>query len=545
MFNTPDVEQWWAHNCGNFDGLLLHSRARGLGIRTEAILAGGNRVICFTFTRGDREIRLYDSFALAPSSLRELAKDFHLDGGKVFNETDYKGDMRDLPYQRLRDGCIRDAKLVGQLLKILSGLIENWGGKRKATFSSSALSVVRHNLRENGRKLPKIDIGINQELRPACFGGRVEVIHHDPGSTIDYDRNSSYSASMSEQLPFEYLHCDEKGKERDHADSDYCLYRVRVKVANRVFLPVIPFRPTPESGIFFPIGEFEGIYTEDELNYAVEIGAAEILKIEKTWTFKKEAIFSQFITDVYALKQTALGAVRTFTKYILNGCYGKFSEKPEHCKLATFPTYAEAVAWGMRHPGKLTELDKEGTVSLEEFKYSPHTHFALAAAILAKSRVALHRELSSAHEPNYCDTDSVRCFDHPTLVESGGLGGWKQVIKAARALNYAPKVYRLCAEDGTTLKDEKGKLMIACKGFPCSEKSFAEMVALKKVATHRLEKLKTQAKKHPLELQGINIDKTWSGLSMKRRPFKDGSTEPWSARDILENKHLKARCPLL
>lgn len=555
LFDRPEVEQWWAHNAGNFDGLLLHARARGLGVRTEAVLAGGSRVIRYSFTRTSdaRTANLYDTFALAPSSLKELAKDFGLPS-KLFGADDYKGDMRDLPLKKLREGCQRDARLVGELLKVITTQIEEWGGKRKATFSSSALSIVRANLKqEKGIALPRIPVKINEALRPACFGGRVEVFHHDPGATVDYDVNSSYPSSMSGLLPFEFV--SRSGGDRHAGDARYYrLRRVRVDV-EACNIPVLPFRPGVNSGIFFPTGVFEGTFTDDELEYAQETGLAKILKVYETFTFTKESPFKTFIEDVYRLKREATGAKKVFTKYVLNGCYGKFGEKPEHLKLVTFPSRADALAWAMEHPGKLSPgenvlseelFDKnDGTAVLEEFKYAPHAHFAVAATILARSRILLHGHLCGSESASYCDTDSVRCRCYPNVSETDELGGIKRVIDCHRALNYAPKVYRLLDSQGNTLKDSKGKEMIACKGFPVDDESFARMVSLQEVATHRIQKLKTQVKNGMGQTLGANVIKEWSGLSMKRKPFPDGSTRPWTVEELERGEHKRAKCPLL
>jgi hypothetical protein len=43
----------------------------------------------------------------------------------------------------------------------------------------------------------------------------------------------------------------------------------------------------------------------------------------------------------------------------------------------------------------------------------------------------------------------------------------------------------------------------------------------------------------------VRSSKSWSGLSKKRKPLRNGETEPWSVRELEAGRHLTAVCPVL
>jgi large subunit ribosomal protein L21 len=108
-----DVVDWWAHNGGKYDALFIAKAAADMGWEIQANIAGSRAIVLETRPqKGAKAIRLLDSFAVAAASLKNCAKDWGLKSAKSFTDTDYSKDMRSMPYDRLREGCLIDSQIV-------------------------------------------------------------------------------------------------------------------------------------------------------------------------------------------------------------------------------------------------------------------------------------------------------------------------------------------------------------------------------------------------------------------------------------------------
>lgn len=555
LYSIESVNEWWAHNMGNFDGLILSAAARRLGWHQSAIIAGQTRVISLTLRPKDskRSLRLFDSTALVPNKLADIAKDFELPSRKLFTKDDYSKDVRHWEAERRRAGCLIDCKLVLEMLSKLESLVADWGGTVKRTFSSTALSIVKSKLAEKNEKIPSHydNPQINPIARAAYYGARVEVLHHLPRKQlIEYDVCSSYPAAMAKPIPWKFVkHVKSKKDARFHYYSgESMLLRARVHVPSNVWLPPLPFRPDEMSGVFFPTGDWEAWFPACELNYAENLGVR--VTILEGLLYETSEPFTEFINQVYELKATSKGAVRNFSKLILNGCYGKFGEKPEHANLEVFATQYEAEDFSMKNPGKCTPLSKDGTMLAVGYsRWAPHAHYGVASYITGRARIALHQFLSQSQQPAYCDSDSIHCVSW-NGTPSNDLGALKIEIPSYRGEFYAPKIYRLILPSGET--------KLAAKGFPVTDVSFRQMllsavdalegiekVNRRKVQTSRIRKLKSQLRSGGTNTLWMNQEKTWAGLSMKRRPLRDGSTVPWTVEELLNKEYKTAVSPAL
>jgi len=567
-----DVSDWHAHNLGKFDGLFISAAAVRLGWFQKGIIAGGSRVIGLELRKPGhtKKLRLHDSYAVVSTSLRTWAEDFELPDRKLFQEDDYTIDPRKWPVKKLIEGCLTDCRLILQGLDKVETMFNEWGGQLKRTFSSSALSVIKSDLEANGYTLPDFrkNEQINEISRKAYYGARVEVFHHRPQDWLtEYDVCSAYPYAMSQRLPWAYTgHTNGKAAQRAYQTGEPCVLRASVTVPKTHSIPCLPFRPD-SGGVFFPTGTWEAWFPACELEYAESLGCE--VKVKEALTFTEECPFGDFINRVYSVKQTAKGALRTFTKFILNGAYGKFGERPEHSNLIVFPTEHEGLEYVQRHPNKTACLfgaDNYQALAVEFERWSPHTHFALASYITARPRIALHRYLSESEEPAYCDTDAVHCRKW-SGVTGTALGQLKIEIKKYKGEFYAPKIYRLTEEDGT--------VHLACKGFPLGKDkkeqlaTFEAMVRSGKVKVssakevkvrvnpkkdhetltgvhvERMQLLKTQLRRGGTKVARLRQIKTWAGHSVKRRPLPNGETVPWTVDEIRQGIHKTANCPIL
>lgn len=626
------IKEFWAHNLGKFDGLFLLGAAYDMGWKMDGILASGSRVISLdlyppksndkvvckdsallveslTNKRESRDyeddpVRIFDSFNLVPSALGHksvpcggcCACDFELASKKLFTNSVYAGDMRDLRVEDLRAGNLADCHLVLELIEKVETLVEDFGGKLKRTFASTAMGIVQKRLKKEGYKQPdfrpnktnlraKRGLGetldrvhINEMANEATYGGRVEVFHHMPIQMMtELDVCSSYPSSMCNPLPWDYM-----GRTRSHKDiekriinDEMMIVQATVNVPKTCWIPPLPYQAekTTHDGLFFPTGKWTGWWTGVELAYAMTLGVT--AQFHEAHVFTKESPFTSFIHELYALKDISKRegkkALTSFVKFLLNGSYGKFGESPEHEKLHVFADEYEAADYQDENPNvKVTVSGHDGRfASVSHVNWSATAHYAIAAHITAYSRILIHKGAMNAHGLAYMDTDSLHCEAYRGDTGSA-LGQLKYELTddAGRSLFYAgkfyaPKIYRLvevedcirakCIENNWPKEDHEGKKHVtrACKGFPTNDEAFSKMVGSAVdpevfVRVERMQLMKSQLKsKTPGLVKRVGQNKRWGGYSVKRRPFQDGETEPWDVKEIAAGKHSEARSPLI
>ncbi len=558
MHDAQDVHEWWAHNMGRFDGLFLAAAAQRMGWEHNAIMAGGARVISWEFRcpndKCRRVVKCSDSIALVPSSLKDAARDFELKSSKLFEGDDYKGDMRDLPLDKLKAGCFADCAVGLELLEKVESMVNEWGGEMRLTFSSTALSIIKHELALIDLPLPDFDgrHKINDIAQNAYYGGRVEVLRHTPNEDMsEYDVNSSYPAAMIGALPWnpeKHVLGMECGKAFN--DGKEGVFRAIVTVP-KVDIPCLPYaipcrdclsngvrycEHDSESSVFFPTGEWEAWFPGNELRYALECGVR--VRLKEGIVYSRETPFAGFINKVYGLKQNAKGALRSFAKLVLNGAYGKFGQRPETTNLKAFKSQAEMRAYAIQNPGKFTPIGKGVNAGqVKSHRWPAHTNYAVAAYITAGARIALHKYLSCAIRPAYCDSDSIHCAKDgiPEELVHNRLGGLKVEVANFRGEYYAPKIYRL--------REPNGKEHLACKGFPVSSENFEKVVNGELVQKDRMRLIKTQLRKEAELVRRVTDEKRWKGVSCKRKPYRNGDTRPWAVEELRRGDYRSALSP--
>ncbi len=533
------IKIFWAHNGGKFDALFLVDAIQHMsGWKCNGITASG-RIISLRITSPSATFTLKDSYAVIQSSLAKALESFEVPCSKMFTASDYEGDMRKLSDTKLLDGCLADCKALHQLLERTQSLCEAWGGELKSTFSSSALSLLKAHI---ARPLPshKDKQWANEVCRKAYCGGRVEIFTHQPQHTLRYyDIASSYPWSMTQPLPWELIGWDEP---RLYDNSVRQIIYATVAVPEQT-IPPLPFSP-PTKGLFFPVGSWSGWFVGDELKYAIE-ECGVTAKFHEAVSYTVETPFKSFIDTCYETKRTSTGAKREFAKLSMNGCIGKFGQRPENTYLMMFASTADGIAFARASKNEIRPLSRDWTaLEVSHHKWPSHTHYALGSYILALSRIKLHRYMRQTLGLAYCDTDSVQSFKSDKLDAACGseLGDLKVEIRAMRAQYYAPKLYKLTDE-------ATGEHVYKSKGFPVDAQSFKNIIDMQKVGNKkgRMQLIRTQLK-HKSGVRHFNeieTEKMWNGRSNKRRiiPGSEGLTEPWTADELIEGVHLDQKSP--
>lgn len=556
---SEDIHEWWAHNGGGFDALILLQEAIKQGWPVKAIPANGRIIhmeVCVEMEDSVEVIvTLKDSYAVVQSSLKKAAKDFALGIGKEFGDDDYKGDMRQLSIDRLHDGCRADCVTLGKLLDTVESLLHRHDGLLKSTFSSSALSVVKAKVKAAGRKMPELRPElrwVNETARQGFYGGRVEVFHHCPeGLITEYDVLSSYPCAMSKDMPWQFMCRKSRGDSTWETHDGFGYFRVEVPDME---IPPLPYRDK-DGGLFFPIGAWNGWFSFNELRYASERCNVNATPLDTFLFTTEKTPFADFVIPFYEEKKTAVGAVRMLDKLLLNGGYGKFAQKPEKETLHVFETEQDGAEFVYRNADTLTCRKLDGTfrcITAMETSWSRHTHYPIASYITADARIRLHSLVTSAGKVAYSDTDSVHVIrDTGALKKLCGteLGNLERKGEYASAEYFAPKLYRVRVGGKVSScgKSCNGSVEPhwhnANKGFTIESVDFERIVRGEKVTQERMRKAKTQ-----LRLGGAfsreMMYKVWRGKSAKRKPFANGETEPWHVTELLNNKHKSAVSPI-
>lgn len=550
---ASDVKTFWAHNGGKFDALMIVDVLKDMpGWKCDGAVAAG-RIVSLRIMSPHRTWELKDSYAVIQSSLDKALTSFGIPHKKVFTKDDYAALDKDPLYMfklardnpaKLKAGCQADTEALWHLVAKAESLFEEWGGKLKSTFSASALSVVKAQV---GKPLPSHEGNqwANDIGRKAFAGGRVEVFKHSPGGALqEYDVTSSYPWSMTQALPW---HLEGFGEPCLYDASRVSLVYAKVKVPQQ-HVPPLPYVP-PSGGLFFPWGEWSGWFNGNELAYAIE-KCGVTAKFMDAVNYTVDKPFESFVKQVFALKSTSAGAVREFCKLVLNGCYGKFGQKPETSKLKVFASMTEALEWARKAQAKEpTPLNSSNTAwSVKEYRWPKHTHYALAGFVTAYSRILLHKHLVRSVGLAYCDTDSVHCKPNAEMRKHADaygkeLGELMHKRDIERARYYAPKLYELDLAGADS--------HYASKGFPVSKEAFSRIIAGELVGNPkgRMQLIKTQLRKGEgvKHLSEADTAKAWSGRSNKRMVDKsstDGSTHAWHVRDLHEGHHLEQKSPI-
>lgn len=552
------VDQWWGHNAGKFDWLFFVNAARENLWRVQGFTTGDGRAVSLTFKEPGTgtKVQCYDSFAVIQAKLSTIAKDFGLKA-KSFKEHDYEKDMRLLPLEELKAGCIRDTEIVLEALDKVETFAESFGGKLKATAAAMSLSILKANLKEAGIKLPDFT-GLqmfNARAKWAYYGGRVEVFHHWPHWLLsEWDISSSYPASMCQRLPWHFIGSNQNLSSAiavlaGHDGRGHRLegvLKARVKVSKRWEIPPLPWKEDEESAMFFPTGEWEAWFPAPLLRYAKKLGV-EVEPLEALAYTSEPSPFADLVEQLYQDKQKSTGARRAFDKIVLNSGYGKFGEKPEKTQLYVCDTMEESHA--LRNPvgptwkPKALPLSEDLRVLEKPFRRWPkQTHYALASYITAYSQIRIHKVLMQAKGLAMTDTDSAHASSDSDLSAfvGSGLGQLELKRKNERGWFFAPKTNARWDQDDDSVH-------FASKGVPLDPKRVREFIELVKgnaVPMGRIQTLRTQLQLPDAEVKRIESARRWLGASNKRKPFPDGRTRPWSIEELVGGEHLDAQSPL-
>lgn len=279
-------------------------------------------------------------------------------------------------------------------------------------------------------------------------GGRVECFHYGmvKGKIRYYDINSLYPYVMKQFL---YPDPMSPAKKRRTANIENGVVCCRVRVPVKTYLPMLPVRYNNK--LIFPVGTFDGTWTVEELNNALNYGV-EIIKVYRSYEWRNVIdLFSEYVKYFYNERlESTHPADSYFYKIVMNSLYGKFAEKRR------VTTYVPLEQGGVFDP---IVYD----MAQQTAEYFPrHNNVVISSYVTAYGRIILHNLMQNILDNNgkllYCDTDSVIYKGGRSLTSSTDLGGVKQEAEIVKAEFLGAKYYRYWTPDGTEYD--------ICKGVP-------------------------------------------------------------------------------
>ena len=104
-------------------------------------------------------------------------------------------------------------------------------------------------------------------------------------------------------------------------DKLFGFFYAKVKTNDNLYFGLLPVKT--DKGLIFPNGEFTGVWSSEELKFAVENGYK--IKVIKGYNFNKVYnVFKPYVDDLYHLKSTTEGAEKIVNKSLLNNLIGRF-----------------------------------------------------------------------------------------------------------------------------------------------------------------------------------------------------------------------------
>jgi len=507
----------YAHFGGRFDFRLAYKWLIENGARGTLVFSGATVLVSdFVLPHEGSEVRLTlcDTCRLLPGKLAKIGESL----GFPKLEWDHKTTRRVIRTQKGRDKfleyCKRDVEILVKALERFETIVLPLGIQPRRTLAATCTSVARHRL----INAPEVSESLEEHSLRCVYGGRTEVHRYDSlKQGFNYDIHSSYPYAASQHpVPWNFLKTTKHPKLNQ---TGYIYCRVSVPECH---IPLLPAKFDSQPGrVFFPTGEFDGTWTIEELSAAIERKVATLVKVHQAYIFDTSSFLQEF--SLWAWEQRAASKSefeRYFWKIWANSFVGKLIEKSDKVKASFGSPKDNLFSTEIRIGGQ--------SVFMTPTRYlPPFRHATAGGTILARARVNLWDFLKMAGRVWYMDTDSIHT-DNPNLPTGDGLGQLgRETIRNATYL--APKFYTY-----ETLSKCKWTRIVKSKGMPGDFESFEALRQGKSVETHRTRGFRENIRRQSVDYEAAIVNKRLRSDTLpKRRILRDGTTEPWTARELI------------
>ena len=440
----PNKYTIYAHNGGKFDFMFFVHKLRGkVSFKGRGIMAA---------TIGNHELR--DSYHIIPERLAAYKKD-------SFDYSTLTKSQRHKHKETIISYCIADCRY---LLDLVRKFITAYGFK--ISVGAAALAAFK-----NHYKYESLSDYQDNNIRQFYYGGRVECLAgkgHFLRNFKLYDVNSMYPYAMA--------------KYKHPTASEYVMHNGKPN-PQTVFLEIVCYNNGAlmgrlESGeLTSRISHGKFMTTIYEYQTALELGLISNVEIISCLDNYKLTDFHKFVDPIYthrAAEKTRLDTLDSssaeydtckaailFDKLILNNAYGKFATNPRKFK-------EHFITSPYQRPEEL-DMDADGYGDAPEFDGETHwiwskpaekmkfLNVGTAASITGAARSVLMRAIHNAHNPVYCDTDSLICEElRESDIHKTRLGAWDIEKEITELIVCGKKLY--------AYRDKSGKEYIKSKG---------------------------------------------------------------------------------
>lgn len=382
-----------------------------------------------------RTIEFRDSSAILPFGLEFLTANFKVAHKKM--KIDYEKIIEVTP--DLLEYLEYDCWGLYEVLEVYFNqpIVKEVGGA--ATSTSQALRIFRGYL---DSPISAVTGEIDSFVRKSYFGGRTEIFkpHYkwkDDELLKGYDVNSLYPFIMKTlEMPGGF-----KKQTQFYLEDEKGFYDVEVTVPE-MYIPPLGMRYLGmENRLIFPVGTFRGIWSTDELNYAMTLGV-KINRVFNGFIFYNEGlIFKEYIETMYAIRKASEknSVDDILSKLFMNGTYGRMGLNIYREMLDFFD--------GTHHGELQMEIplnDASNVIRLIKTPIVLDTSFAnvaIAAWVTSGARIHMHKLIQEAPEDMYyMDTDSLKTT-HTYPRNDKDLGQLKLEDTMDAAFYLLPKTY--------------------------------------------------------------------------------------------------------
>ncbi len=453
---------WYAHAGGRYDCLWFLDMCCRRGVPWSAMMRGAG---VLSVKVGTLELR--DSFALIPMSLAKAAglsgRKWKIGLGLTCECGESCGGYCALsrPLDRAEKESVEtylwaDCDVLDSTLDALETVCERQSIELALTVGGTAWKTAK-----KWSSLPASthDLSRYRAIREGYYGGRVEVYRAESPIGHRYDIHSSYPAALTRvSLPCgEPRMVSAMGAHKAFRDGAEGVFTGKLTIPE-CNVPPLAVRVTER--LIYPHGPIEGTWTANEIRYAVECGARiDALSRAYVWP-DAQPLLADFANRVWRMRADAAEAGETtwaaWYKWLANSCTGKLAQRPEHSTLKYLPGECPEVD---EHEDIVCVTNHGAYVSKTRVSVDACAHVQWSAYLTADARIELHRQLSGAPRPIYCDTDSVYAMDEITRRIGPELGEWGYEGGIRDWRCPAPKVY--------SYRDPvSGKVSVKGKGMP-------------------------------------------------------------------------------
>ena len=338
-----------------------------------------------------------------------------------------------------------DTMATYHLAKEMKELYNAAGVDLKCTAPSNALLLFRTTFMPENFSVHREDDTLNKFERKGYFGGRSEMFIRGNCEIASYDVHSMYPSVMVEHEypdPMSARHfvdgAESHWREYYYAPEQYLgIYTAKVRVPE-MHIPVLPIRYVVDKAekLVFPVGEFEGTWTSEELRYAESLGV-EILECSEFIVYMKSIpIFKPYIDYCWNQRQIAIRngdkPMAEFWKLMMNSLYGKFAEVRIG---GGYFGKAEDADWdkinivGKRIATEIIQGVEFVSIAADRLEMdASHTIPCLSVFVTSYARIKLAKAMLAAEAAGYhvcyTDTDSIKIAsaDLVTPPETDAIG---------------------------------------------------------------------------------------------------------------------------